>query len=166
MVIAEIANWTSRVDASTVVDIVFFGTLLVACIAGSVRGASGEIARLLALVGGAAVVFFLHKFLMLQFEWNKMLAFSVALMVAILVVLLVNWLSRKIIRILLGQPADAIAGSVMALFGAFLILTILLSGIYIFVPRDVYENVFEDTYAEKITSPLVRHIDGIFEDKR
>ena len=152
----------SAVSISDTVDIAFFSVLLIACIAGTVRGASGEIARLLALVGGVAALVFTKRFLGESFALNEMFAFSVALLAAIIVVLLVNHLARKIIRVLLGQPADAIAGAVMALISAFLILAVLVCGITIFVPQDWYEKALSDTYAERLVSPLVARINGIF----
>ena len=137
------------------VDIVFFSILLIATVIGTVRGASGEIARLLSLVCGAAAMWLVYRLLSASLEANSMLAFAGALLVTILVVILSHNIARKVIRLILGQPADAICGALMAFIGAFLILAVLWCGVAIFIPQRWYEDKFADSYAQKLVHPLV-----------
>jgi len=140
------------------VDLVFFAVLAVAVVIGTVRGASGEIARLLSLFCGVAAIWFAYRLLAAELGANQMLAFAGALLVTILVVILTHHLARKVIRLILGQPADAICGALMAFVGAFLILAVLWCGIMIFVPGRVYETHFENARSRKLVEPLVLKI--------
>ena len=137
------------------VDIVFFAILAIATVVGTVRGASGEIARMLSLVCGAAAMWLVYRALSASLETNQMLAFCGALLVTILVVILTHHIARKVLRLILGQPADAICGALMAFIGAFIVLSVLWCGIMIFIPQRIYENNFADSYAQKVVHPLV-----------
>ena len=145
------------------VDIAFFSILMIACVAGSIRGASGEIARLLALAGGAAAMFFLYKFLVPLWN-NNTLAFSLALPAAVIIVLIINHLARKFIRILFGQPTDAIVGAVMAVIGAFLICVILMCAMCIVISENKMREVLNHSHAGRLTKPLVERIVNITEN--
>jgi len=137
------------------VDIVFFTILLVSTVVGTVRGASGEIARLLSLVCGALAMWLAQRFLTSSLGVGQMPAFCVALLATILVVILAHKIARKVIRLILGQPADSICGALMAFTGAFIILAVMWCGIMVFIPQRVYDNYFADSYAKKAVHPLV-----------
>jgi len=143
------------------VDIVFFSILMIATIVGTVRGASGEIARLLSLVCGAAATWLSYRFFSAALGAGSMLAFAGALVVTILVVILTHKIARKVIRVILGQPADAIFGALMASAGAFIILAVLWCGIVIFIPQGVYDENFAPSYAQQLVHPLVVRIQEI-----
>ena len=139
------------------IDIAFFAIILIACIAGAIRGASGEIARLLSLLCGAAALFLLYK-LFFSMWGNRPLGFTLGLISAILVVLLVNHYARKFIRLLFGQPADSVVGAIMAIIGAFLVSTMLLCGMVIVISDDAKKDVFKHSYAGRLTRPIVERI--------
>ena len=151
----------SSIPIPCAVDIVFFTALIIALIAGTVRGASGEIARLLGLVCGAAAAYVSYKVLVAKFSIDPALAFAGALVVAVIVVMLTHHTARKIIRLILGQPADAISGAVMAVVGAFLILAVLWCGITIFIPQKFYDDNFANSFSKKLVHPLVEKIQEI-----
>ena len=140
------------------VDMVFFAALAVALVAGTIRGASGEIARLFSLVCGAAAIWFIYGFLPDKITEHKALVFCGTLALTVLVVVLTHRIAKRVIRLILGQPADAVTGAIMAVIGAFLILSVLWCGIIIFIPQKIYEKHFADTHAEKLVQPLVEII--------
>ena len=140
------------------VDIVFCTALIIAFLAGTLRGASGEIARLVSLVCGLLTNYIVYKTVISMFGAGQMLAFGVALLATILVAMLTHRIVGRSLRLILGQPADAIAGAVMAVLGTFLVLAVLWCGIAIFTPRSWYDDYLADSHAEKFVHPLVEKI--------
>jgi len=137
------------------VDIVFFSVLLVATVVGTVRGASGELARLLSLACGAAAMWLVYRLLTASLGANQTLAFCASMLATILVVILVHHAARKVVRLILGQPADSVCGALMALAGAFIILSVMWCGIMIFIPTGFYKTNFANSYAQRLVHPLV-----------
>ena len=156
----------SSIPVPCTVDIVFYAMLLIALIVGSVRGASGEIARLVSLVCGAAATYFAYKFFKTSFGVGSPLSFCAAFVIAILIVVLTHRIIRHSLRLVLGQPADALTGAVMALIGAFIVFAVLLCGATMFVPKEMYDENVKDSHANKLVHPLIMKIYERQEEKR
>ena len=133
-----------NLNAAACIDIAAAVLIIVFCIAGSVRGMAGECARLLALGTGVVVVRLLYPLLKThvfdgeEIPW-RILAMVGAIAAAAVAGVLVHWLSKKFIRILVGQPADAIVGAAMA------------------IATTVLAIVFERSITGRCTKPLIEH---------
>ena len=148
----------AAIDIAQAVDYVFFAVLILAILAGSIRGASGELSRLLALVCGGAAVIMLSKFLQNSFGVSPMQAFAGAIFAGVIVVLIVNHITRKCIRIIIGQPADAIIGALMAVAGTLIVCALLLCATFLVGGEETGKMIFEDTFVGKNFSPVVQQI--------
>ena len=148
----------ATVDIQQGVDIAFVAIMLLACMAGSVRGASGEISRLLSLVCGVAAAYVLNGAFRSSFNLSAIMAAAAAIAVGVVVALLANVVARKFIRLIFGQPADAIAGAVMSVAGALIICVLLLCVAHLLVGEETGKAVFEDSFAGKSLAPAVRRI--------
>lgn len=140
------------------VDIAFVAILLLACMAGSVRGASGEISRLLSLVCGVAAAWALNMVFRTSFDLSVILAAVAAVASGVVVALLANVVARRFIRLIFGQPADAIAGAAMSIAGALIVCVLLLCVAHLFVGEEAGKAIFEDSFAGKSLAPAVQRI--------
>lgn len=149
-------------NAAACVDIAAAVLVIVFCIAGSVRGMAGECARLLALGTGVLVVRLVypllktHVFVGEEIPW-RVLAMVGAIVAAAILGVLVHWLSKKFIRILVGQPADAIVGAGMAIATTVLAIVVGLFFLYAVPNENLREVVFERSVTGRCTKPLIEH---------
>lgn len=151
-----------NVNAAACIDIAVAVLVIVFCIAGSVRGMAGECARLLALGTGVAVVRLVYPLLKThafdgeEIPW-RILAMVGAIVAAAVAGVLVHWLSKKFIRILVGQPADAIIGAAMAMATTVLAIVVALFFLYAVPSEGLHEAVFERSITGRCTLPLIEH---------
>ncbi len=136
--------------------------ILVFCIAGSVRGLAGECGRFLALAAGIAVTLFLypalktHVFTQPELPW-RLLAMAGAVVAAALVALIVNVLTRKFLSIIVGQPADAIFGALVAVFSTAGTIVILFFFLHSLPDGPLRSALFDESITGRIAEPLIRH---------
>ena len=151
-----------HLNAAACIDIAAAVLVIVFCIAGSVRGMAGECARLLALGTGVVVVRLLYPLLKThvfdgeEIPW-RILAMVGAIVAAAVAGVLVHWLSKKFIRILVGQPADAIIGAAMAIATTVLAIVVALFFLYAVPNSSLHETVFERSVTGRCTRPLIEH---------
>lgn len=151
-----------NLNAAACIDIAAAVLIIVFCIAGSVRGMAGECARLLALGTGVVVVRLLYPLLKThvfdgeEIPW-RILAMVGAIAAAAVAGVLVHWLSKKFIRILVGQPADAIVGAAMAIATTVLAIVVGLFFLYSVPSESLHEIVFERSITGRCTKPLIEH---------
>lgn len=151
-----------NLNAAACIDIAAAVLVIVFCIAGSVRGMAGECARLLALGTGVVVVRLLypllkaHAFSGEEIPW-RILAMAGAIVAAAVAGVLVHWLSKKFLRILVGQPADAIIGAAMAMATTVLAIVVALFFLYSVPGEGFHETVFEKSVTGRCAKPLIEH---------
>lgn len=144
------------------IDIALVVLLVIFCISGSIHGMAGECARLLALGTAIAVVRLCYPILNTQvfpghaLPW-RILAMASTIILAALAGALAHWLSKKSIKILIGQPADAIIGGAIAL--ATTVLAILVSFFFLYaIPSDsLYLTLFRQSRAGRSSRPIIEH---------
>lgn len=148
------------VNAAVCIDVAVLVLLIVFCIAGSVRGFAGECARLLAIGSGVAVTSLLYPVLRAlvfsgpEIPW-KILSMAGAVAAAALVGVLVHWLSRKFLRIIIGQPADSIIGAVFAMITTAITLLVILFFLHSMPHSGIHNTIFEASVSGRISEPLI-----------
>lgn len=148
------------INAAACVDVAVLILLIVFCIAGSVRGFAGECARLLAIGSGVAATILLYPLLRAsvfsgpEIPW-KILSMAAAVAAAALTGVLVHWLSRKFLRIIVGQPADSIIGAVFAMVTTALTLLVILFFLHGLPHAGLYDAVFRESITGRISEPLI-----------
>ena len=120
-------------SAADILDIAAIGIVAVGCLLGLIRGLSGEIARIAALLGAFAACSLLgpvwRSFCQ---DWcgDSRFLLALASIVGLLVVAtLSGWLVRlfvdKCLRLLVPQPANAILGGLLGTAAAFCLASLL-----------------------------------------
>lgn len=144
------------------IDVAALALLLIFCIAGSVRGLAGECGRFFALGAGIAVTLFLYPLLKAnvfpgpEIPW-KILAIAGAVVVAAIVALITNFLTKKFLRIIIGQPADSIFGAIVSVFttaGAIVVVFFFLNSL----PESALKDtLFQESITGQVSEPLIRY---------
>lgn len=148
------------INAAACLDVAVIVLLIVFCIAGSVRGFAGECARLLAMGSAVAVTIILYPILRAQvfsgpeIPW-KILGMGGAIAAAAVMGVLVHWLSRKFLRIIVGQPADSIIGAVFAMVTTATTLVVILFFLYSLPHGGIHDTVFEASVTGRVAKPLI-----------
>jgi uncharacterized membrane protein required for colicin V production len=150
----------AAIDLPNAVDLAFLAIMLLACLAGSLRGASGEIARLLSLVAGVAAAVFLNNFLQSSLGATQALAAPCALLGGVAALLLVNRLARKGVRLIVGQPADSILGAAMAAAGAFLVFIAALCAVHLVASERINKEILTESFAGRLAAPVAERINA------
>ncbi|MGI5868589.1 MAG: CvpA family protein [Kiritimatiellia bacterium] len=154
--------WLDSLNVAASIDIAAAVLVLVFCIAGSVRGLAGECARLLALGAGVVVLRLVYPLLKTEVftgeevPW-KILAMAGAIIAAAAIGALVHYLSKKFIRILVGQPADAIIGAALATATTLLAILVALFFLYTLPGETFHKTVFEQSITGRTAKPLIEH---------
>ncbi len=142
------------IDATAITLIVVF------CIAGSVRGLAGECGRFLALASGIATILLLYPLLKSniftgsELPW-KVLSMVGAILVAAIVGLLVNFLTKKFFRIIVGQPADAIIGAIVSMLTTAIAIVVACFFLYSLPNERIQKNLFQDSMTGRLSEPLI-----------
>ena len=142
------------IDAVVVTLLVVFG------IAGTVRGLAGECARLLALGAGVAVAFLLypllrtHLFVHPELPW-KILTLAGTVLGSSAAGLLVHSVTRRFLRIIIGQPADAILGGIIALITTSIAIVVVLFFVHAIPLSGMHNAVFKQSASGRISEPLI-----------
>jgi uncharacterized membrane protein required for colicin V production len=150
------------------VDAVCAVLLVVAVVVGSVRGLTGELSRLFALATALAVVSLAYapireNLLPDDGEGSRILAFAGAVLLAAVAGAVVRWGASRFLRMLVGQPADGIAGAVLAAFSTAIVLLMAFSFARLLPIPAVQETVFERSVAGRVALPIVdRLVDRAF----
>ena len=150
------------------VDAVCAVVLVVAVVVGSVRGLTGELSRLFALATALAVVSLAYapireNLLPDDGEGSRILAFAGAVLLAAVAGAVVRWGASRFLRMLVGQPADGIAGAVLAAFSTAIVLLMAFSFARLLPIPAVQETVFERSVAGRVALPIVdRLVDRAF----
>lgn len=142
------------IDATAITLIVVF------CIAGSVRGLAGECGRFFALAAGIAITLVLYPILKAQIftgaelPW-KILAMVSALLVAAVVGLLVNHLTKKFLRIIIGQPADSIIGAIVSMLTTAGTIVVIFFFLHSLPSEGIRQTLFQDSMTGRLSEPLI-----------
>lgn len=152
------------------IDIAALALLLIFCIAGSVRGLAGECGRFLALGAGVAVTIFLYPLLKTHFfsgpeiPW-KILAIASAVVAAAIVALIVNFLTKKFLRIIIGQPADSIFGAIVSVFTTAGVIVVVFFFLHSLPDSSLRNALFQESITGRISEPLIRYAHGIMSSR-
>ncbi len=142
------------IDATAITLIVVF------CIAGSVRGLAGECGRFFALATGIATTLVLypllktHVFTGTELPW-KILAMIGAILVAAVVGLLVNHITRKFLRIIVGQPADSIIGAIVSMITTAIAIVVIFFFLHSLPNEEIRQTIFQDSMTGRLSEPLI-----------
>lgn len=142
------------------IDAVVVTLLVIFCVAGTVRGLAGECARFLALGAGVAIAFLLypvlrtHVFAHPELPW-KMLTLAGTVLASAAAGLLVHSVTRKFLRIIIGQPADAILGGIIALITTSIAIVVVLFFVHAIPLSGMHDAVFKQSASGRISEPLI-----------
>lgn len=148
------------------IDVAALALLLIFCIAGSVRGLAGECGRFFALGSGIAVTIILypllkaHVFTGPEIPW-KILAIAGAVVVAAIVALITNFLTKKFLRIIIGQPADSIFGAIVSVFTTAGAIVVVFFFLHSLPDGDLRNTLFQETITGRVSEPLIRYAQGM-----
>jgi len=148
-----------------IVDAIAIGIVVFSLVLGTVRGLTGEFARICALFAGLFCGYFstgLWQRLALKFvpSQDSALLRGVFITVGILltaagVSALVRWGLKKSLKLLMGQPFDAVLGAVLGAMRGFALFAGLLFLASFALPDSAHEYVFEESFAGKRAAPAV-----------
>lgn len=149
-----------QITAAGCIDATALTLIVVFCIAGSVRGLAGECGRFFALASGIAITLLLYPLLKTnifagsELPW-KVLSMVGAILVAAIVGLLVNFLTKKFLRVIVGQPADAIIGAIVSMLTTSIAIVVLCFFLYSLPNERIQKTLFQDSITGRISEPLI-----------
>ncbi len=149
-----------QISAAGCIDATAITLIVVFCIAGSVRGLAGECGRFFALAAGIAVALVLypllktHLFTGSELPW-RILSMVGAILAAAVVGLLVNHLTRKFLRIIVGQPADSIIGAIVSMLTTAIAIVVIFFFLHSLPNEGVRQTIFQDSMTGRLSEPLI-----------
>lgn len=144
------------------IDIAALALLLIFCIAGSIRGLAGECGRFLALGAGIAVTVLLYPLLKTnifpgsEIPW-KILTIASAIVIAAIVALITNYLTKKFLRVIIGQPADSIFGAIVSVFTTAGVIVVVFFFLHSLPESSLRDILFQESITGRISEPLIRY---------
>ena len=149
-----------QITAAGCIDATAIALIVIFCIAGSVRGFAGECGRFFALASGIAITLLLYPLLKThvfdgsELPW-KVLSMVGAILVAAIVGLLVNFLTKKFLRIIVGQPADAIIGAIVSMLTTSIAIVVACFFLYSLPNERIQKTLFQDSMTGRLSEPLI-----------
>lgn len=149
-----------QITAAGCIDATAITLIVIFCIAGSVRGLAGECGRFFALASGIAITLLLYPLLKNhlltgpELPW-KVLSMIGAILVAAIVGLLVNFLTKKFFRIIVGQPADAIIGAIVSMLTTSIAIVVACFFLYSLPNDRIQKTLFQDSMTGRLSEPLI-----------
>ena len=113
-----------------------------------------------ALAAGIAITLLLYPFLKAnlftgsELPW-KILAMVGAILVAAIVGLLVNHLTKKFLRIIVGQPADSIIGAIVSMLTTAIAIVVIFFFLHSLPNDGIRQTLFQDSMTGRLSEPLI-----------
>ena len=151
----------NSLSVANIIDIVVLVLLFVFCITGTMRGLTGELARLLGLSATMAtgILFYSplrHQMPSDEFSWT-VISVAVTVLVAVAAGTLVYLIIRKFLKIIIGQPTDAIMGGIFATITTSIIIYIILFFLYSVPGKTLNKTLYENTVSGRLAKPLIEY---------
>lgn len=145
------------------VDAAALALLVFAAVVGSVRGLTGELSRLFAFVAGLAVLSLSYRPILEsafpdEAEAGRIVSFALAVLAAGIGGALVRWGTKRFLKLLVGQPADGIAGAVLAAATTGIALLMVFSFLRLLPLQGLQTAVFETSVSGRAARPFVDRI--------
>lgn len=150
----------ATLSAANAVDIAVLALLFIFCIAGTMRGLTGELARLLAISACVAVGMILHPVMReslitgSEIPWRILAAVATSAAAAASGAL-VHWIVRKFLKVIIGQPADAIMGGIFATATTVIVILLVLFFLYELPNDRIHDVVFSESTTGRIAEPAI-----------
>ena len=146
------------------IDVLVIVLLIIGLICGAYYGLAHECARLFAFTVGITVAFQAGPFINKLFPQDKLtweiIALALILALALIVGVIIAFVTRRFLRLLIGQPMDGILGAVATLLTTGIIIFVIFFFLYQVPVEKVKTIVFEDSVAGKTAQPLIEEVKG------
>lgn len=133
-----------------------------ALLVGAIRGLTGQAARLFALVAGFSAVGAIHSHVrtMEFFSGSPVLALAAAVVGGAAGAVAVRAFVTRFLRLVVGQPADAILGAALTGLVCALAVGFAFSVIKLVPSESLRKAAFEDSAAGRIVRPIAEKMSG------
>ena len=161
----------AALSVANAVDIAVLALLFIFCVAGTMRGLTGELARLLAISTCVAVGMILYPIVReslitgAEISW-RILAGVATTAAAAAAAALVRWIVLKFLKVIIGQPADSIMGGIFATTTTIIVIWVALFFLYMLPGERIHNAVFVESTTGQIAEPLIVHAqEQIYKEK-
>ena len=133
-----------------------------ALLVGAIRGLTGQAARLFALVAGFSAIGAIHSHVrgMAFFAESPVLAFAAAVVGGAAAAMAVHAFVARFLRLVVGQPADAILGAALTGLVCALAIGFAFSVVRLVPSDSLRKAAFEDSATGRLVRPLAEKMSG------
>ena len=133
-----------------------------ALLVGAIRGLTGQAARLFALVAGFSAIGAIHAHVraMEFFAGSPVLALAASVLGGAVGAIAVRAFVTRFLRLVVGQPADAILGAALTGLVCALAIGFAFSVVELVPSDSLRKAAFEDSATGRIVGPLAERMSG------